>query len=73
MRLLTLFNRSSGDRSQFHLLEDAPLSSSQSNEELSPLNMDLMGDLQDVIFRNYHTVADENDNKSTVHRLKVSL
>lgn len=35
--------------------------------------MDLMGDLQDVIFRNYHTVADENDNKSTVHRLKVSL
>lgn len=35
--------------------------------------MDLMGDLQDVIFRNYYTVADENDNKSSVHRSKVSV
>lgn len=63
--------RSSEDRSQFHLLEDTTLSSSQSND-FSPLNMDLMGDLQDVIFRNYYTVPDENDNKSTVYRSKVS-
>ncbi|XKL60307.1 hypothetical protein PGB90_001323 [Kerria lacca] len=60
-----------GDRSQFHLLEEATISSSQSNEDLSPLNMDLMGDLQDVIFRNCYTVSDETNNKATSHSSKL--
>ncbi len=62
--------RADGDRPQFHLLAEA--ASSQSNEDLSPINMDLLGDLQDVIFRNYYTVSDENDNTATVHRFKVT-
>lgn len=72
INLIFTTNRAKGDRSQFHLLEEATISSSQSNEDLSPLNMDLMGDLQDVIFRNCYTVSDETNNKATSHSSKVN-
>ena len=57
--------RTIDDKSQFHLLEKQPNSSSPiSDDEFSPLNMDLMGDLQDVIFRNFYTVSSESDGAS---------
>lgn len=53
------------ERSQFSLLPVPDSSSAVSYEDLSSLNMDLMDDLQDVIFRNYHTTMNgANDSAS---------
>ncbi|XP_065211739.1 DENN domain-containing protein 1B-like [Planococcus citri] len=60
-------NSSSGtidDKSQFHLLEKPNSSSPGSDDDFSPMNMDLMGDLQDVIFRNFYTISSESDGAS---------
>lgn len=67
------FNSSStnADRSQFHLLEGGVQTASQSIEDLPSLNIDLMDDLKDVIFRNYHTRSNENDNTAVLQHYKL--